>query len=67
MNVEGLKEIVHWILMEIYQVWRFGGLEVWRFGGLEVWRFGGLEVWRFGGLEVWRFVMDSGVCVHGLG
>ena len=50
MNVEGLKEIVHWILMEIYQVWRFGGLEVWRFGGLEVWRFGGLEVWRFGGL-----------------
>ena len=28
MNVEGLKEIVHWILMEIYQVWRCRGAEV---------------------------------------
>ena len=31
MNVEGLMEIVHWILMEMYQVW---SLEVRRCGGV---------------------------------
>ena len=40
MNVEGLKEIVHWILMEVYQV---RSLEVRRCGGTEVSRRTGVD------------------------
>ena len=40
MNVEGLKEIVHWILMEIYQV---RSSEVRRCGGAEVSRRTGVD------------------------